>query len=99
MIPLDFSIHAEKGLWETAQRTVQKNRLPRAPGNTRRMECPVDKITQPIMMIKHAVQHGFRAKYVLTDSGFSRKGFIQTMRQIKNQDLHVVCGERKDQRQ
>ena len=41
----------------------------------------------------------FRAQYVLTDRGLSSKEFIQTMRQIKNHALHVVCGVRKDTRQ
>ena len=50
-------------------------------------------------MVKRAVKHGFRAKYVLTDSGFSSKGFIQAMREINNHALHVVCGVRKDKRQ
>ncbi len=50
-------------------------------------------------MTKRAVKHGVRAKYVLTDSWFSSKGFIQAMRQIKNHALHVVCGVRKDKRQ
>ncbi len=59
----------------------------------------MDKITQAITMVKRAVKHGSRAKYVLTDSGFSSKGFIQAMRQIQNQALHVVCGVRKDKRQ
>ena len=36
---------------------------------------------------------------MLTDSGFSNKGSIQAIRQIKSQALHVVCGVRKDKRQ
>ncbi|MCL5972422.1 MAG: transposase [Firmicutes bacterium] len=99
-IPLDFSIHSEKGL-RGKPRIVQykKPGVPGSPGNTRRQECTVDKITQAMTMIKRAVKHGFRAKYVLTDSGFRSKGFIQTVRQIKSQALHVVCGVRKDKRQ
>ena len=98
--PLDFSIHAEKGLrGKQRKEQYKKTCVPGSPGHKRRKECTVDKITQAMTMIKRAVKHGFRAKYVLTDSGFSSKGFIQAMRQIKNQALHVVCGVRKDKRQ
>ena len=98
--PLDFSIHAEKGLRGKARKEqYKKTGVPGSPGNKRRKECTVDKITQSITMVKRAVKHGFRAKYVLTDSWFSSKGFIQAMRQIKNHALHVVCGVRKDKRQ
>ena len=98
--PLDFSIHAEKALRGKARKAqYKKNGVPGSPGNRRRQECSVDKITQAITMVKRAIKHGFRAKYVLTDSWFSSKGFIQAMRQIKNYAPHVVCGVRRDQRQ
>ena len=98
--PLDFSIPAEKGLrGKPRKEQYKKTCVPGSPGHKRRKECTVDKITQAMTMIKRAVKHGFRAKYVLTDSGFSSKGFVQAMRQIKNQALHVVCGVRKDKRQ
>ena len=98
--PLDFSIHAEKGLRGKPRKDqYKKTCAPGSPGNTRRKECATDKITQSITMVKRAVKHGFRAKYVLTDSWFSRKGFIQAMRQIKNHEMHVVCGVRRDKRQ
>ena len=98
--PLDFSIHAEKGLrGKPRKEQYKKTCVPGSPGNTRRKECTMDKITQSIAMVKRAVKHGFRAKYVLTDSRFSSKGFIQAMRQMKNHALHVVCGVRKDKRQ
>jgi hypothetical protein len=98
--PLDFSIHAEKALRGKARKAqYKKNGVPGSPGNRRRQECSVDKITQSITMVKRAIKHGFRAKYVLTDSWFSSKGFIQAMRQIKNYAPHVVCGVRRDQRQ
>ena len=98
--PLDFSIHAEKALRGKARKEqYKKAAAPGSPGNTRRKESSVDKITQSITMVKRAVKHGFRAKYVLTDSWFSSKGFILAMRQIKNPAMHVVCGVRKDKRQ
>ena len=56
-------------------------------------------MTQAIAMVKRAVKHGFQAHYVLADSWYGSKGFIQTIRQIKHGALHVVCGVRKDKRQ
>ncbi len=97
--PLDFSIHSEKPL-KGKQRKEQykKQCIPGSPGEKRRKECTVDKITNAIQMVKRAVKHGFVAKYVLADSWFSSKKFIQTIRQMHNQKMHVVCGVRKDKR-
>jgi hypothetical protein len=98
-IPLDFSIHSERAL-QGKQRKEQfkKQWLPKSSGEKRRQECTVDKITNSLAMIKRAVKHGIIAKYVLADSWFSSKEFIQTIRQIKNGAMHVVCGVRKDKR-
>lgn len=97
--PLDFSLHMEKSL-KTKERKKQYKKAcdPRTPGAKRRKECNLDKITNALNMIKRAVKHGFKAKYVLVDSWFSSKGFIKAVRQIQGQALHVVCGVRKDKR-
>ena len=98
-VPLDFSIHAEKPLRGKHRKAqYQKDCRPGSPGATRRKECSTDKISQAITMIKRAVKHGVKARYVLADSWFSSKGFIQAIRQIKQQAMHVVCGVRKDKR-
>ena len=98
-IPLDFSIHAEKPLrGKHRKEQYQKECKPGSPGATRRKECSMDKITQAITMIKRAVKHGVKAHYVLADSWFSSKGFIQAIRQIRHHAMHVVCGVRKDKR-
>ncbi len=98
--PLDFSLHAEKKL-NAKQRKKQykKDCAPRTPGAKRRKECNIDKITNALQMIKRAVKHGFKANYVLVDSWFGSKGFIQSIRQIKNKGMHIICGVRKDKRQ
>ena len=56
----------------------------------------MDKITSALAMLKRAGKHGFRANYVLVDSWFSSKGFISTVRGIKNGALHVICAMKKD---
>lgn len=98
--PLDFSLHAEKKL-KAKQRKKQYRKKcdPHTPGAKRRKECNIDKITNALQMIKRAVKNGFQANYVMVDSWFSSKGFIQSIRQIKNKTMHVICGVRKDKRQ
>jgi hypothetical protein len=98
--PLDFSLHMEKKL-KAKQRKKQYKKLcdPRMPGAKRRKECSADKITNALKMIKRAVKHGFKAKYVLVDSWFGSKGFIVSVRQIKDKAMHIICGVRKDKRQ
>ncbi|MEA1961365.1 MAG: transposase [Bacillota bacterium] len=49
-------------------------------------------------MLKRAVKHGFRARYVLVDSWFSSKDFIQTVRKLGQEQMHIICGMRKDKR-
>ncbi len=98
-MPLDFSIHTEKPISARHRKErYQKACVPGSPGAERRTECSMDKITQANPMIKRAVKHGIKAHDVLADSGFRRKRFIQAIRQIRKQALHVVCGARKDKR-
>lgn len=98
--PLDFSLHVEKQLKaKQRKKQFQKQRDPRTAGAKRKKECRIDKITNALQMIKRAVKHGFRARYVLVDSWFGSKGFIQSIRQIKDKAMHVICGVRKDKRQ
>jgi hypothetical protein len=98
-LPVDFSIHSEKPLRGKRRKAqYHKDCIPGSPGATRRKECATNKIDQTVAMIKRAVKHGIRVRYVLVDSWFSSKGFIQAVRQIRHQAMHVVCGVRKDKR-
>jgi hypothetical protein len=95
--PLDFSLHSEKTLKRRYRKEqFNKKRDPRSNGAKRKKECDVDKITNALRMLKRAVKHGFKAKYVLVDSWFSSKGFISTIRGIKDGALHVICAMKKD---
>lgn len=49
-------------------------------------------------MIKRAVKNGFMAKYVLVDSWFSSIDFIETIRNIQDGAIHVVCAIKRDKR-
>jgi hypothetical protein len=98
-IPLDFSLHSEKKLRiKERNKQYKKKCEPHTPGAKRRKECEVDKITNALKMIKRAVKHGFKAKYVLVDSWFGSKRFIETIRQMKDKSMDVICGVRKDKR-
>jgi len=65
-------------------------------GRNVKKECNVNKITNGIRMLKRAVKHGFKANYVLVDSWFPSKDFIQSVRSMKQGMMHVVCAMRKD---
>lgn len=98
--PLDFSLHSEQPLKKARHRKeqYQKQRNPKSCGAKRIRECKVDKITNGLNMLKRAIKHGFRAKYVLVDSWFSSKEFILTARESAQESMHVICGVRKDKR-
>jgi len=98
-LPLDFSLHSEKPLKaKHRKQRHQKQRNPKSPGTKRMKECSIDKITNGLQILKRAIKHGFRAKYVLTDSWFSSKAFIQVARSLANNTMHMICGVRKDKR-
>ncbi len=98
--PLDFSLHSEKPLKKARHRKEQfrKQRGCKSAGAKRIRECNIDKITGGLNMLKRAIKHGFRAKYVLVDSWFSSKEFILTVRESAPKSMHVICGIRKDKR-
>jgi len=98
--PLDFSLHAEKPLKKARHRKEQykKERNPQSSGVKRIRECHVSKITNGLNMLKRAVKQGFRAKYVLVDSWFSSHEFIQAVRGLGKEPMHIICGVRKDLR-
>lgn len=98
-IPLDYTVHTEK-LFSLKLRKKQykKECIKNSNGYKRRKECAIDKITSSLLMLKRAVKNGFMAKYVLADSWFTSKGFIKTVRGIKDGAMHVVGGVRNDKR-
>ena len=98
--PLDFSLHAEKPLKKARHRKEQykKQRDPKSFGAKRIRECNISKIENGLDMLRRAVKQGFRAKYVLVDSWFSSHEFIQTVRGLGKEPMHVICGIRQDTR-
>jgi hypothetical protein len=98
--PLDFTLQAEKPLKKARHRKEQfkKKRDPKSAGGKRIKECHNSKIDNGLQMLKRAVKQGLRAKYVLVDSWFSSFEFIQTVRGLGQQSMHLICGVRQDTR-
>ena len=98
--PIDFTLQVEKPLKKAQHRKERfnKQRDPKSAGAKRIRECHVSKITNGLDMLKRALKHGFRAKYVLVDSWFSSHEFIQTVRGLGKIPMHLVCGVRQDKR-
>lgn len=98
--PLDLTLQAEKPLKKARHRKEQYKKLrnPKSSGAKRIRECHVSKITNGLNMLKRVVKKGFRAKYVLVDSWFSSHEFIETVRGLGKEPMHLICGIRQDTR-
>lgn len=98
-VPLDFSLHREKGgnkkkpygltKKELAQQ-YRKQRDSKDPSSKRIGEMDSSKIDNAIKMIKRAVKNGFKADYVLMDSWFTCEKIIKHVRAIKKCPVHVL---------
>jgi len=106
-IPLDFSIHSEKGknkkrpfglLIRQLKQRFSKLRRKSSAGYKRGKEVTVDKISNTIAMLKRALKHGFVPDYVLTDSWFSSAKLIQTIRSFKKGVIHFLGMVKLDKR-
>ncbi|SPF52611.1 transposase [Candidatus Desulfosporosinus infrequens] len=100
LAPLDFTLQVEKPLKKARHRKdrFKKQRNPKSAGAKRIQECHVSKIRNGLDMLRRALKQGFRAKYVLVDSWFSSHEFIQTIRGLGKNPMHLVCGVRQDRR-
>ncbi len=104
-IPLDFSLHNEKGKKKNygltrKHRTQQykKNRSTTSNGAKRKKELRIKKGENLIKMIKRAVKHGIIADYLLTDSWFLSENMISQIRNIKKGAIHIISMCKMDKR-
>lgn len=106
-IPLDFSLHNEKGKngkrpYGLSKRELKdrycKDRPRESFGYKRFKELGQSKIANGLLMIKRALRFGFIPDYVLTDSWFSTKEFIRKVRSFRNGVIHFVGQVRLDKR-
>lgn len=105
-IPLDFSLHNEKGKKKNfgltkTQRKEQycKDRATSSNGAKRKKELRIKKGLNLIKMIKRAVKQGIVADYLLTDSWFMCENMINEIRKIKKGAIHIISMCRMDKRQ
>lgn len=98
-IPLDFSIHNEKGKnkkrpfglsIKAFRDRFSKTRDKCSHGYKRNKEVRSSKIDTLIEMIKRAVKNGFIPDYVLTDSWFTCEKVIRIIRKLKKGVIHFL---------
>ncbi|MGH2643879.1 MAG: IS4 family transposase [Chitinophagaceae bacterium] len=99
-IPLDFSLHREKGKkikrpygLTSKEHKLQfsKPREEKSPSMERIKEIDEKKTDTALRMIKRAVRHKFIPAYILMDSWFSCEKLITGIRGIKKQNIHIVA--------
>lgn len=99
-LPLDFSLHREKGRSKTKmfglsrkQREEQydKQREDGSYGSNRKAELDTPKTEQAIKMIRRAMKNGFRGDYVLADSWFFSYDLMKTIRRLKKGAVHLIA--------
>lgn len=105
LIPIDFSLHREKGKNGTygiskkqARNRFNKTRDSKSNGARRVKELDMKKTINCLSMIKRAIKHGFIVDYVLMDSWFVNDTIIQGIRSIKKNCLHILGMCRLDRR-
>ena len=98
-IPLDFSLHREKGKNKkkpygikkrVLQRQSKKDQIKGNPGKKRREEVNMNKIEVGIQMIKRAVKRGFVPDFVISDCWFFCLKLLKTVRKLKNGKVHLL---------
>jgi predicted nucleic acid-binding Zn finger protein len=98
-IPLDFSIHREKGKREAypggmrkkdLRRRYSKKRIKETYSAKRIKELDMNKIEMVLKMFYSAVYRCIKIDYVLVDSWFTCDALIQAVRSIKEQSIHLI---------
>jgi predicted nucleic acid-binding Zn finger protein len=98
-IPLDFSIHREKGKREEypygmrkkdLRRQYSKKRIKASYSAKRIEELDKNKITVALKMFYSAVYRCIKIDYVLVDSWFTCDTLIQAVRGVKEQTIHLI---------
>jgi len=98
-IPIDFSVHREKGKNEEKpfglkkkelKRQYSKKRLKSPSGYQRAKEADISKIESAIQMIKRALSKGVKVDYLLMDSWFTCWAFVELAINRKGSALHLI---------
>lgn len=98
-IPIDFSFHRERGKNKNKPYGLKKKHLrkqftkkrPKDTASYKRVkEADQTKIETGIKMFKRAIKKGLVVDYLLMDSWFTCNAFIEVVREVKNQTVHLI---------
>lgn len=98
-IPLDFSIHSEKGKNKKRpyglkpkhlRKQYKKKRTQGTHSYDRGKEAGETKISIMLKMLRRAVSHHFKIDYVLVDSWFTCQQLIEAVLKIKSKTVHLI---------
>jgi len=97
---LDFSLHREKGTnkdkpYGLAKKDYKKQyrkttRKKATHSWDRAQEADSNKIESAIKMFRRAISQGFQVDYLLMDSWFTCEAFINLVKEVKNQTVHLI---------
>jgi len=98
-LPLDFTLHREKGKNKKMKyglkpkryrKQFKKKRKAASHGQMRKKELDQTKIESGLAMFKRAIKIGLQVDYLLLDSWFTNKAFINAVREVKGQNVHLI---------
>ena len=98
-IPLDFSLHRERGKnadkpfglkKKEYRKQYRKKRQKGTHTCVRAKETDSTKIESALRMFWQAISQGVRVDYVLMDSWFTCDAFISAVRKVKKQTVHLI---------
>ena len=99
IIPLDFSLHREKGRNKEKpfglkkkeyRKQYRKKREKDTPSWQRSKEADMSKIESALKMFWRAISQGVKIDYVLMDSWFTCEAFIKAVKRVKKQTVHLI---------
>jgi predicted nucleic acid-binding Zn finger protein len=98
-IPLDFSLHREKGSnadkpfglkKKEYRKQYRKKRKNGTHSWDRAREADMSKIESSLKMFWRAISQGVKVDYVLMDSWFTCEAFIRAVKRVKKQTVHLI---------
>jgi predicted nucleic acid-binding Zn finger protein len=98
-IPVDFSLHREKGRnkekpfglkKKELKKQYRKKRESGTHSYERSKEADTGKIESALKMFSRAIAQGFKVDYLLMDSWFTCEAFIDAVLNVKHQVTHLI---------
>lgn len=98
-IPLDFSLHREAGKNKNRpyglkpkyyRKQFSKKRKLQSHSYDRAKEADISKLESALKMFSRAIRQGFQIDYVLIDSWFTCTAFIDAVKKVKKQTVHLI---------